>query len=199
MLQQHLLILICTTALIFSHERCTFSKLLVRMSKLITLVTLVNLSKLKLYKISVHTTIVSKHMIIAIWLEHLVLSPNIVFYGLRSQAMEVSIGVMFFILYKLYVLLPHIYLGYLALTGDCAFLASPPPPLPKKQKKKTNICFISKCFELWGHWKCPHKSPSPCNICHTHVIIQMCVLINHINMPTHTCFEHCGFHVRTIA
>ncbi len=74
-----------------------------------------------------------------------------------------------------------LHLGYLALTGDCAFLAYPPPP-----KKNNNICFIFKCFELWGHWKCPHKSSSPCNICHTHVIIQMCVLINHINMHTHT-------------
>lgn len=77
MLQQHLLILInihfyyniyfFSTLVIFSHERCTFSKLLVQISKLITLVTLlVNLSKLKLYRISVHTTIVSKHRIIAI-------------------------------------------------------------------------------------------------------------------------------------
>ncbi len=51
---------------------------------------------------------------------------------------------------------------------------------------KNSLCMIYKCFKLWGHWKCPHKSPSPCNTCHTHVIIQICVLINHINMHTHT-------------
>ncbi len=49
---------------------------------------------------------------------------------------------------------------------------------------------IYKSFELWGHWKCPHKSPSPCNTCHTHVIIHICVLINHthtqIQTLTHT-------------
>ncbi len=22
---------------------------------------------------------------------------------------------------------------------------------------------IYKPFEIWGHWECPHKSPSPCN------------------------------------
>ncbi len=60
------------------------------------------------------------------------------FYGLRG----LSIGVMVFILYKLYVLLPYTY------------------PTPKR-------LMIYKHFELWGHWKCPHKSPSPCN---THVI-----------------------------
>ncbi len=49
--------------------------------------------------------------------------------------------------------------------------------------KKIKFCMIHKPFELWGHWKCPHKSPFPCN---THVIIQICVLINHINMHTHT-------------
>ncbi len=59
------------------------------------------------------------------------------FYGLRG----LSIGVMVFILYKLYVLLPY------------TFLLSP---------QKTNT-MIYKHFKLWGHWKCPHKSPSPCN------------------------------------
>ncbi len=89
-----------------------------------------------------------------------------------------SIGVMFFILYKLYVLLPYTY---------------PTPKLSPHRRwcisifhQKNSLCMIYKRFKLWGHWKCPHKSPSPCNTCHTHVIIQICVLINHINMPTHT-------------
>ncbi len=34
--------------------------------------------------------------------------------------------------------------------------------------------------------QCPHKSPSPCNTCHTCVIIQMYVLICHKNAHTHT-------------
>ncbi len=96
------------------------------------------------------------------------------FYGLRG----LSIGVMVFILYKLYVLLPYTY---------------PTPKLSPHRRlcisifpQKNSLCMIYKCFKLWGHWKCPHKSPSPCNTCHTHVIIQICVLINHINMPTHT-------------
>ncbi len=28
---------------------------------------------------------------------------------------------------------------------------------------KNAHCMIYKRFKLWGHWKCPHKSPSPCN------------------------------------
>ncbi len=44
------------------------------------------------------------------------------FYGLRG----LSIGVMVFILYKLYVLLPYTYpTPILALTGDGAFQLSP--------------------------------------------------------------------------
>ncbi len=85
---------------------------------------------------------------------------------------------MVFILYKLYVLLPYTY---------------PTPKLSPHRRRcisifpqKNSLCMIYKHFKLWGHWKCPHKSPSPCNTCHTHVIIQICVLINHINMPTHT-------------
>ncbi len=37
-----------------------------------------------------------------------------------------------------------------------------------------------------GHWKCPHNHLLLVIPCHTHVIIQICVLINHINMHTHT-------------
>ncbi len=52
------------------------------------------------------------------------------------------IGVMVFILYKLYVLLPYTY-PYLnlALTGDCAF----------HFPQKTSLCMIYKRFEKWGH------------------------------------------------
>ncbi len=40
-----------------------------------------------------------------------------------------------------------------------------------------------KPFGLQGHRQCPHKPPSCCN---THVIIQICVLINHIYQFTNT-------------
>ncbi len=73
------------------------------------------------------------------------------FYGLRG----LSIGVMVFILYKLYVLLPYTY---------------PTPKLSPHRRRcistfppKNALCMIYKHFKLWGHWKCPHKSPSPCN------------------------------------
>ncbi len=73
------------------------------------------------------------------------------FYGLRG----LSIGVMVFILYKLYVLLSYTY---------------PTPKLSPHRRRcisifpqKNSLCMIYKCFKLWGHWKCPHKSPSPCN------------------------------------
>ncbi len=73
------------------------------------------------------------------------------FYGLRG----LSIGVMVFILYKLYVLLSYTY---------------PTPKLSPHRRlcisifpQKNSLCMIYKHFKLWGHWKCPHKSPSPCN------------------------------------
>ncbi len=73
------------------------------------------------------------------------------FYGLRG----LSIGVMVVILYKLYVLLPNTY---------------PTPKLSPHRRRcisifpqKNSLCMIYKRFKLWGHWKCPHKSPSPCN------------------------------------
>ncbi len=28
---------------------------------------------------------------------------------------------------------------------------------------KISLCMIYKRFKIMGHWKCPHKSPSPCN------------------------------------
>ncbi len=75
---------------------------------------------------------------------------HIGFYGLRG----LSIGVMVFILYKLYVLLPYTY---------------PTPKLSPHRRRcisifpqKNSLCIIYKRFKLWGHWKCPHKSPSPC-------------------------------------
>ncbi len=64
-------------------------------------------------------------------------------------------GVMVFILYKPYVLLPYTY---------------PTPKLSPHRRRcistfppKNIHCMIYKHFKLWGHWKCPHKSPSPCN------------------------------------
>jgi len=60
-----------------------------------------------------------------------------------------------FILYKLYVLLPYTY---------------PTPKLSPHRRRcistfpqNNSLCMIYKRFKLWGHWKCPHKSPSPCN------------------------------------
>ncbi len=76
---------------------------------------------------------------------------HVVFYGLRG----LSIGVMVFIMYKLYVLLPYTY---------------PTPKLSPHRRRcistfpqKNAHCMIYKHFKLRGHWKCPHKSPSPCN------------------------------------
>ncbi len=74
------------------------------------------------------------------------------FYGLRG----LSIGVMVFVLYKLYVLLPYTY---------------PTPKLSPHRRRALHFYFpskkltrmIYKRFKLWGHWTCPHKSPSPCN------------------------------------
>ncbi len=64
------------------------------------------------------------------------------FYGLRG----LSIGVMVFILYKLYVLLPYTY---------------PTPKLSPHRRRciyifpqKNSLCMIYKRFKLWGHWKC---------------------------------------------
>ncbi len=77
------------------------------------------------------------------------------FYGLPG----LSMSVMVFILYKLYVLLPY---------------NNPTPKLSPHRRRcistfpqKNSLCMIYKHFELWGHWKCPHKSPSPCNTCHS--------------------------------
>ncbi len=73
------------------------------------------------------------------------------FYGLRG----LSIGIMVFILYKLYVLLPYTY--------------PTPKHSPHRRRciyifpQKNSLCMIYKRFKLWGHWKCPHKSSSPCN------------------------------------
>ncbi len=73
------------------------------------------------------------------------------FYGLRG----LSIGVMVFYTVQAvccYCPTPTLHLN-LALTGDGAFLFS---------LKKLTL-YDYKHFKLWGHWKCPHKSPSPCN------------------------------------
>ncbi len=73
------------------------------------------------------------------------------FYGLRG----LSIGVMVFILYKLYVLLPYTYPSP-KLSPHRRWCISTFPP-------KNAHCMIYKHLKLWGHWKCPHKSLSPCN------------------------------------
>ncbi len=64
---------------------------------------------------------------------------HVVFYGLRG----LSIGVMVFILYKLYVLLPYTY---------------PTPKLSPHRRwcitifpQKNSLCTIYKRFKLWGH------------------------------------------------
>jgi len=60
-----------------------------------------------------------------------------------------------FILYKLYVLLPYTYpTPKLSLHRRRCISTFPP---------KNAHCMIYKHLKLWGHWKCPHKSPSPCN------------------------------------
>ncbi len=130
-----------------------------------------------------------KVIITSLWYKDFILSYThactyVGFYGLRG----LSIGVMVFILYKLYVVLPYTY---------------PTPKLSPHRRRcistfppKNSLCMIYKRFKLRGHWKRPHKSPSPCNTCHTHVIIQICVLINHINMPPHT-HTHKKTHTKT--
>ncbi len=83
---------------------------------------------------------------------------------------------MVFILYKLYVLLPYTY---------------PTPKLSPHRRRcistfppKNLLCMIYKHFELWGHWKCPHKSPFPCNHTHTHT---------HTHTCTHICCVLCFY------
>ncbi len=72
--------------------------------------------------------------------------------GLRG----LSIGVMVFILYKLYVLQPYTY------------------PTPKLIPHRRLCAFLDsmffKPFGLRGHRQCPHKPPLCCN---THIIIQI--------------------------
>ncbi len=65
----------------------------------------------------------------------------------------------------------------LPLTGDCAFQLSP--------KKPHSVWFIS-VLKSGDMGQCPEKSPSPCNTCHTLVIIHIYVLICHKNARTHT-------------
>ncbi len=91
------------------------------------------------------------HLSLSLTHTHTHTHTHVGFYGLWG----LSIGVMVFILYKLYVLLPYTY---------------PTPKLSPHRRRcistfppKNSLCMIYKCFKLWGHWKCPHKSPSPCN------------------------------------
>ncbi len=96
------------------------------------------------------------------------------FYGLRG----LSIGVMVFILYKLYVLLPYTY---------------PTPKLSPHRRRcisifpqKNSLCMIYKRFKLWGHWKCPHKSLSPCNTYVLPMSLYKCPHKPHKHAHTHT-------------
>ncbi len=60
-------------------------------------------------------------------------------------------------------------------------------------KKPHSVWFIS-VLKSGDMGQCPHKSPSPCNTCHTCVIIQIYVLICHKNARTHT---HARAHTHT--
>ncbi len=97
------------------------------------------------------------------------------FYGLRG----LSIGVMVFILYKLYVLLPYTY----------------PTPKLSPHRRRCISTFPKKPHSVWFISVLNYGDTENVFInhlllvippSHTHVIIQICVLINHINMPTHT-------------
>ncbi len=115
---------------------------------------------------------------------------HVVFYGLRG----LSIGVMVFIQYKLYVLLPYTY---------------PTPKLSPHRRRcisifpqKNSLCMIYKRFELWGHWMsypmsypchytnlCPHKphkhAPPPHT--HTHTLsLSLSPSHTHTRAYTHT-------------
>ncbi len=98
---------------------------------------------------------------------------------------------MVFILYKLYFLF-SVFLN-LPLTGNFVhfyFL-----------KKNLTLLFIN-LLKNGDMGKCPHKSPSPCNTCHTHVFIQICVLICHKNTHTRVharTLTHSHTHARTRA
>ncbi len=70
----------------------------------------------------------------------------------------------------------------LALTGDGAFLLS--------LKKTHSVWFISVLN--YGDTENVLINHILLVIRYTHVIIQICVLINHINMPILVCMVHCG-------
>ncbi len=96
---------------------------------------------------------------------------------------------MIFILYKPYFLSPYTNLHLnLPLTGNFVhfyFL-----------KKKTHSVWFISLFKNGDMGKCLHKSHSPWNTCHTHVIIQICVLICHKNARAHT-YTHTHTHTLT--
>ncbi len=84
---------------------------------------------------------------------------------------------MVFILYKLYVLLPYTY----------------PTPKLSPQRRRCISTFPQITLSVWfisilnyGDTENVLINHLLLVICHTHVIIQICVLINHINMHTHT-------------
>ncbi len=97
------------------------------------------------------------------------------FYGLRG----LSIGVMVFILYKLYVLLPYTY---------------PTPKLSPHRRRciyifpqKNSLCMIYKRFKLWGHWKCPHLL----------LVMPMSYPCHYTNLCPHKPHKHAHTHTHT--
>ncbi len=96
------------------------------------------------------------------------------------------IGIMVFILYKLNVLLPY---------------TNPTPKLSPHRRlcistfsKKTHSVWFISVLKSGDMGQCPHKSPSPCNTCHTCVIIHIYVLICYKNAHTRT-HTHTHLHV----
>ncbi len=102
-----------------------------------------------------------------------------------------SIGVMVFILNKLYVLLPYTY---------------PTPKLSPHRRlcasldfqKKTPFSMFFKPFELRGHRQCPHKPPSYCNTSVIPMSLYKFVPHKpHTHTHTHTHTTHTHTHTHT--
>ncbi len=92
-----------------------------------------------------------------------------------------SIGVMVFILYKLYVLLPYTY---------------PTPKLSPHRRRcisifpqKNSLCMIYKRFKLWGHW----------NVLMNHLllVIPMSYPCHYTNLCPHKPHKHAHTHTHT--
>ncbi len=97
---------------------------------------------------------------------------------------------MVFILYKLYVLLPYTY-PTPELSPHRRLCISTFPQITH------SVGFIS-VLKSGDMGQCPHKSPSPCNTCHTCVNIQIYVLICHKTTHTYThTYTHIHTHIHT--